>query len=212
MVAITKLSKPMDELYEFCVRMVSDGGAAARVADQASEAGADDRLAVLGHAVQGCRAEIGDEPVTPSPPAAAEGGLPAAVANELSTANAALPQRHREALALRELMRLSHQEVGEAIGIEPAAVPVLLARSRLGLRAQLRGAAVVAGDCPERDRMLRTATLRQDGEPVPSADDDWFVDHLGHCSDCARLHAAMLEGSVCYRGWPVSPPSRSAQT
>ncbi len=29
---------------------------------------------------------------------------------------------------------------------------------------------------------MRTAALRQDGEPVPAADDEWFIDHLGHCS------------------------------
>ena len=98
------------------------------------------------------------------------------------------------------------------LGIDTAAVAPLLARSRLRLRAELRGAPVTASDCPERERMLRTATLRQDGEPVPAADDEWFIDHLGHCSGCSRAHAAMLEGSVCYRGWHLPAPAPPAAT
>jgi hypothetical protein len=125
-------------------------------------------------------------------------------------ASAGLPQRQREALALRELLGLSHPEIGQVMAIEPTAVALLLARARLRLRAELRDAPMAAGDCPERDRTLRTVTLRQDGEPVPAADDSWLLDHLGHCRDCARAHAAMLEGSVCYRGWrPSVPLSRS---
>jgi hypothetical protein len=52
--------------------------------------------------------------------------------------------------------------------------------------------------------MARAATLRQDGQPVSTADEDWLIDHLGHCQGCRRLHATMLEASVCYRAWPVS--------
>ncbi len=202
----------MDELQEFCVRMLGRGEAAAQAARAAREAGGEERLAQLAQAVEICRAQSGGQQASPSTSAAPGAGLAAAVADELAAASARLPQRQREALALRELSRLSHQQIAEVIGIEPAAVAPLLARSRLRLRAELRGSAVLSGDCPERDRMLRTATLRQDNEPVPAADDDWFVDHLGHCDGCARLHAAMLEGSVCYRGWPVSPPALSAST
>jgi hypothetical protein len=199
----------MDELQEFCVRMLGRGDAAAEAARTAREAGGEERLAQLARAVEICRAESGGQQPSPGASAASDTGLAAAVADELAAASARLPQRQREALALRELLRLSHEQIGEVIGVEPVAVVPLLARSRLRLRAELRGTAVSAGDCPERDRMLRTATLRQDGEPVASADDDWFVDHLGHCDGCARLHAAMLEGSVCYRGWPVSPAAPS---
>ncbi len=227
----------MDELQEFCVRMLGRGDTAAEAARAAREAGADDRLAQLVRAVEICRdaasgataetgrqagpptaeTELSAAPATPggelpAEPAMPVGGLSATVAGELATASARLPQRQREALALRELLRLSHEQIGEVIGIEPVAVAPLLARARLRLRAELRGSAMPASDCPERDRTLRTATLRQDGEPVSSADDDWFVDHLGHCDSCARLHAALLEGSVCYRGWPVSPPARLPST
>ncbi len=117
-------------------------------------------------------------------------------------------QRQRDALALRELLGLSHAQVAAALGIDPAAVASLLSRSRLRLRAELRGAQTERGSCPERERMLRTATLRQDGESVPGPDDDWLIDHLGLCEECARAHAALLEGSACYRGWRVADERR----
>ena len=98
------------------------------------------------------------------------------------------------------------------IGIEPAAVAPLLARSRLRLRAELRGSAVSAGDCPERERMLRTATLRQDSEPVPAADDDWFVDHLGHCDGCAAPTQRCSRARCATAAGRVPAPALSAST
>jgi hypothetical protein len=122
-----------------------------------------------------------------------------------------LPQRQREALALREQLGLSHAQVAAAIGIEPAAVAPLLARARLRLRSELRGGAPPVSDCAERDRALRTIALRQDGEDFLPADEDWLLDHLGHCSGCAQTHSAMLEASACYRAWRVSAPANGAQ-
>lgn len=203
----------MDQLDEFCLRMLGDRDAAAAVAASARQAGGDDELATLQHAVKQCRARVGSEPIT-QPAGTADGGeLSAAVAAELATATARLPPRQREALALRELLGLSHAELSFVLGIEPAAAAPLLARSRLRLRAELRGAPIARSDCAERDRMLRVAALRQDGEQVPIADDDWLVDHLGHCEDCIRAHAAMLEGSACYRGWraPAEPAALAGE-
>ena len=111
------------------------------------------------------------------------GELSAAVAAELSAATARLPPRQREALALRELLRLSHGELSLVLGIDAAAAAPLLARSRLRLRAELRGAPAARSDCAERERMLRVATLRQDGEQVAMRR-RLAVDHLGHCEDC----------------------------
>lgn len=200
----------MDQLVEFCARLLGDPGNAAAVAGSARAAGGDDELATLQHALTECRggvdgehvrAAVGGGPV-PQPPATASGAdLSAAVAAELAIATARLPVRQREALALRELLGLSHEELSLVLAIEPAAVAPLLARSRLRLRAELRSASLGRSDCAERDRMLRVATLRQDGEHVAAVDDDWLLDHLGHCEDCIRAHAAMLEGSACYRGW-----------
>ena len=72
---------------------------------------------------------------------------------------------------------------------------------RLHLHAELRDQAMDTDDCPERERTLRTVTVRQDSEPVQAADDDWLIEHLGHCAGCGRAHGALLEGSVRYRGW-----------
>jgi hypothetical protein len=194
----------MDQLHEYCARMLGDREAATWTVQDARRVYGPDPLDQLPHLVQACRTAE-EETDAPPEPAAPDGeGISAAVAHELSCATGRLPQRQREALALRELLGLSHEQMARAIGIEPAAAAPLLARARLDLRAELRGAAAPASDCPEQERALRTATLRQDRETVLAADDDWLMDHLGHCDGCARCHAAMLEASVCYRAWPAS--------
>ena len=200
----------MDELYEFCTRMLGDGEAGAEVAQSAREAGGAELVAALRFASGACRDRLGGKPVADGGALAPGGELSSAVAREVAAASARLPQRQREALALRELLRLPYDQIADVIGIDTAAVAPLLARSRLRLRAELRGAPPAANDCPERERTLRTATPRQDGEAVPAADDDWFIEHLGHCSGCRRAHAAMLEGSACYRGWRPAPAPPAA--
>jgi acyl dehydratase len=147
-----------------------------------------------------------DEPT----PADHPGTLAEAVAAELAQATARLPERQREALALRELLGLHHLEIGRVVGVDTVAVAPLLARARLRLRTELRGVSPPAPECPERERALRTITLRQDGEEVPVADDDWLVEHLGHCEGCGRAHAAMLEASACYRAWQLPEPESVA--
>lgn len=214
----------MDELLEFCVRMLGEREAGARAAQVARSPASGDRSDQLTRAVAACRrageggrggeggqaGKAGEPAVTglvegpPGPPDLAD-----AVAGELAAAVARLPQRHREALALREMLRCSHPEVASAIGIEAVAVAPLLARARVGLRSELRGTPAPPSDCPERDRGLRTIALRQDGEPVSPADDDWLIEHLGHCVGCGQAHAAMLEASVCYRAWRVPDAASS---
>jgi hypothetical protein len=50
-------------------------------------------------------------------------------------------------------------------------------------------------------------TRRQDREAVSLEDEDWLLEHLGSCESCPRLHAAMLEASVCYRAWRIPDPA-----
>ena len=64
------------------------------------------------------------------------GDLPENVAAEMAAATARLPERQREALALREALRLSHEQIGQVMGLEAAAVAPLLARARLRLRTR----------------------------------------------------------------------------
>jgi hypothetical protein len=191
----------MEELRVFCVRMLGDTDAAGEAERAARGAGHGDRVQGLRAAVAACRAHVSDgTPAHPADPVDAP-DLAAAVAGELSAATAQLPERQREALALRELLGLSHDELGAVVGLDPVAVGPLLARARLRLRTALRGEGPPLPPCDERERALRTISLRQDGEEVPAPDEDWLLEHLGHCVGCARSHSAMLEAAVCYRAW-----------
>ena len=106
-------------------------------------------------------------------------------------------------LALRELLRLSYEQIGRVMVIDAAAVAPLLARSRLRLRAERRGSAGEAtAGCPDSDRALRIMACRQDSEPLSHEDNEWLLAHLARCAECEMAHAAMLEASVCYRAWP----------
>jgi hypothetical protein len=205
----------MDDLARYCARLLGETPAGRAAEETARAGGGDDRTAMLRAAVAAVRqgSEPASEPV-PTAPAAMDdspahpadrptdpGGLEEAIARELAAAAAELPLAEREALALRELLGLGYDELCAATGVAPEAVPVLLAQARLDLRAQLHGAGAPQPPCDERERALRTIARRQDGEEVPAADDDWVIEHLGHCRGCRQAHAAMLEASACYRAW-----------
>ena len=220
----------MDDVARFCARMLGDGPDA-RSAEQSARAGGEaDRSAMLRAAVAATRqgSEPASEPA-PNAPAADDDTaaqpdvdrptdpdtLPEAIARELAAASAGLPLAEREALALRELLRLSYAELADVTEVAPDAVPLLLAQARLDLRTQLRGAGAPQPECDERERALRTIAARQDGEEVLDADEDWLIEHLGHCRGCRQAHAAMLEASACYRAWaspdlPTDPVADAA--
>jgi hypothetical protein len=212
----------MDDLARYCARMLGDAAAGRAAVQTARGEAGGDRSAMLRAAVAAVRQ--GSEPAAepaPNAPAATDDGpahpderptdptaLRDAIARELATAAGALPLAAREALALRELLGLGYDELAAATGVAVDEVPLLLARARLDLRTQLRGAGAPQPECDERERALRTIARRQDGEDVASADDDWLIEHLGHCRGCRQAHAAMLEASACYRAWaaPEMPP------
>jgi DNA-directed RNA polymerase specialized sigma24 family protein len=187
-----------DELGEFCLRVLGPGEQAEDAADEARRAaqGAE-RLELLAAAAAACRSRAGDEP---PPQAAPAGDLASAVRAEVEQATAKLPERQREALALREALGLGHDEIAAVMRIDPAAVAPLLSRARLRLREERRGAPAGLGECPDRERALRLLAMRQDAEPADADDADWILTHIGECEDCGAAHAAMLEASVCYRG------------
>jgi RNA polymerase sigma factor (sigma-70 family) len=195
----------MEEVHEFCARVLGRGDAADRAAVHAHASGGDDRVERLAAAATACRAatEPGGPEAAPEPGAGESERLAETVARELAAATARLPQRQREALALRELLRLSYDQIARVMGIQPVAVAPLLARARLQLRAQLRGVADPVTECPQRDRTQRACAQRQDVETLGADDVSWLLEHLGECPACKRDHAAMLEGSVCYRAWEV---------
>lgn len=191
------------EVREFCRRVLGDGALAEQAAVTALE-GEPERITALGRAARACRERAAAARTLPAPAPVADGELGSAVAAELATATRALPDRQREVIALRELLRLSYAQIGLAMGVDATAVAALVARARLGLRAELRGNAAtdLAGStCEERERALRVLARRQDSEALDADEDGWVLDHLGACAECARAHAAMLEASVCYRAW-----------
>jgi hypothetical protein len=198
----------MDEVLEFCRRVLGADGPAVETAEAVrGRAGPNHgRVELLAAAARICRrsgqgaAPAGDEPVPDS--------LSAAVAAELAAATAKLPERHREALALRELLRLSHDQIAQVMEIDAAAVAPLLARARLRLRQERRDVSV-QGSCDDADRALRVLARRQDSEPLSAEDDHWLHGHLLACATCNATHAAMIESSVCYRAWDSVPPAPS---
>jgi hypothetical protein len=203
----------MDEVLEFCRRVLGAGASADdAVAEARSATTLGGRVELLAAAARACRAradeKAGAAAANGGPPAVSGATLSEAVDAEMHAATSRLPERHREALALRESLRFSHDQVAKVMGIDAAAVAPLLARARLALREQRRGITSGPGTCPDRDRALRSLARRQDSEPITGDDDEWLLTHLGTCEECDRAHGAMLEASVCYRAW--SPPVRRA--
>ena len=196
----------MDEVLELCRRVLGDGDEAEQAAAAARAEHTNDRIALLAAAARACRERTETENGRSAlgPPPDAPGTLADAVAQELASATARLPERQREALALRELLRLSYEQIARVMGLETAAVAPLLARARLRLRAERRGSVGASANatCAEHERSLRILACRQDSEPLSHDDDEWVLAHLAGCSECATAHAAMLEASVCYRAWP----------
>ncbi len=202
----------MDEVLDFCLRVLGPGPAAPEAADTARAHAGENRLAALTAAVSACRARASEPDagtVAAAPeagqatfPAGESGELRAAVARELAQASATLPEPEREVLALREPLQLPYAEIAAVMGLDADAVGPLLADARLHLRDARRGPLPAAAEpCPDRERALALLARRQDGEAMPDADEEWLHAHLMRCPSCEMAHAAMLEASLCYRGW-----------
>jgi hypothetical protein len=198
----------MDEVYEYCVRMLGAGAVAIHASHEAFVSGGSDRIDRLAGAVQACRSRAGGADAVREDLDGASGTLADSVAREVAQAAAQLPADQQEALALRDLVGLSHQHIAQVLQISPYAAGMLVARARLALRARRRGVDAEPDDaCADRERALTMMVRRQDGEPVANEDEDWLLEHLGTCESCARVHAAMLEASVCYRAWRTPDPA-----
>ncbi len=187
------------ELQQLARRILGPGAAATQAVREALAQPSSSRLQAITKTAIECRNRDRD-PVESAPRAA--GSLAEAVAAEVERANAMLAGRQREALALRGLTRLSHDEIAGVMGLEPRAVALLLARARIQLREQLRGP-YPRGEaaCADRDRALRILARRQDSEPLDEVDDGWIFPHLAECPGCERAHAVMLEAAFRYRAW-----------
>ena len=123
---------------------------------------------------------------------------------EIRHANLALPERQREALALKELEDLSYDEVAEIMGMNRNSVAQLISRARINLRDGLRGAALgaIIPNSPQCERAMPLIASLEDGElPPDTADGDWLAGHLVGCEVCRVRREAMEEAGISYRGW-----------
>jgi RNA polymerase sigma factor (sigma-70 family) len=123
---------------------------------------------------------------------------------EIREANLALPERQREALALKELEGLSYDEIAEIMGMNRNSVAQLISRARIGLRDALRGTALasIAPSSPDCDRAAPLLSALQDGQlRDDSPEAEWLGDHLVTCHSCPLRRDAMEEAGVSYRAW-----------
>ena len=109
--------------------------------------------------------------------------------DEVREANGRLPERQREALALRELEDLSYDEIAAVMGMNRNSVAQLISRARINLRDELRGTALasVAASSPGCERALPLIAMRDDGQlDDDSGDAAWLEEHLAGCEPLPR--------------------------
>src|SRR5215216_17640 len=153
------------------------------------------------------KAEIPDSVVPPAA-AADEPALLAAHQDQIRAANAQLPPRQREVLALRELEELSYDEVADIMGMNRNAVAQLISRARLNLRDALRRGALgaIAAGSPDCEAALPLLALAQDNGLDDADRADWLAGHLAACAICRVRVEAMEEAGAAYRLWlPLMP-------
>jgi RNA polymerase sigma-70 factor (ECF subfamily) len=123
---------------------------------------------------------------------------------EIREANATLPERQREVLALREVEGLSYDEIAEIMDMNRNSVAQLISRARINLRDALRGTALgsIATSSEDCRRALAMLAATQDGE---DAGDPLLDEHVSDCETCRLSREAMEEAGVSYRAWvPVA--------
>jgi len=123
---------------------------------------------------------------------------------EIRAANMRLPERQREALALRELEELSYDEIAAIMEMNRNSVAQLISRARINLRDELRGTALaaLAAASPECERALPLIAMRDDGQLDRGSEDDaWLDAHLAGCERCRLGVEAMQEAGASYRAW-----------
>ena len=122
-------------------------------------------------------------------------------------ANAQLPPRHREVLALREVAGRSYEEIGATMGISENAAAQLIFRARSKLREAMTAGAVasVVATTDECETAQVLLSRVQDGQPVEEEDRAWLEKHLDECGSCKTANRMLLEIGASYRLWgPVA--------
>ena len=125
--------------------------------------------------------------------------------SDVRSANARLPERHRLALALRELEGMGYEDIGRVLDITPSAVAQLLVRARTALRRELRLGQVDAEamDPGCRARLGEIGALI-DGE-LDADRTHVLTQHLALCPACREARAGFEQARVGYRAWLPLP-------
>lgn len=125
--------------------------------------------------------------------------------SDVRAANARLPERHRLALALRELEDMSYEDIGRVLDITPGAVAQLLVRARNALRRELRlgqvNAEAMEAGCRAR---LGDIGALIDGE-LNADRAHVLTQHLALCPSCREARASFEQARVTYRAWLPLP-------
>src|SRR5689334_19127075 len=105
--------------------------------------------------------------------------------DEVRDANAALPVRQREVLALRDVEGPSYDEIGEIMDLRPNAAAQLAWRARSGFKAAVRKGSLrgIAPRGPECELALTLMELRE-GRPLDDESEAWLEQHLDECERC----------------------------
>ncbi len=121
---------------------------------------------------------------------------------DVRAASGRLPQRQREALALRELEELSYDEIAVVMGMNRNSVAQLLSRARITLGRHLRSGALgsIASSSPDCERARPLISMRDDGEPLDIGSQAFLADHLAACASCRLSEQAMHEAGAAYAG------------
>ncbi len=145
----------------------------------------------------------GADPALDADPALS--ALVAAQGADVRAANARLPERHRLALALRELEDMSYEDIGRVLDTTLGAVAALLVRARLALRRELRlGQVDTAAMDPGCRARLGDVGALIDGE-LDADRAHVLSQHLELCPSCRAARAAFEEARVSYRAWLPLP-------
>lgn len=127
---------------------------------------------------------------------------------DVRAASLQLPQRQREALALRELHRLSYDEIADVLETSQHSVAELLYRARITLAKRLRQSSLsaVAASEAECARALPLIGRRGDAEALTPEDRAFLGAHLATCLPCRLSDEAMQEAGATYRAWLPALP------
>jgi hypothetical protein len=186
------------DVFNLCLRMAGSREAAARATVAVFVAvGREPELSRLAAARREL-AGLAQDPPRDVPPAGSL--LPVA------EANGRLAVRHREALALRELLGCTYEQMGRIVEADREAVAELLWQARLALHDELNGSrlgsiAPVAESCR---RALALIAMDWDSELHDGEERDRLRSHLRTCGKCRVSQRAARQASATYREWPAA--------